>query len=49
VLLDGVSKRGWIQPARVERLWRDHLSGGSDHSRQLYALITAEQWMQWVG
>jgi asparagine synthase (glutamine-hydrolysing) len=49
VLLDGVSKRGWIQPARVERLWRDHLSGGSDHSRQLYALITAEQWIRWAG
>ncbi len=36
--------RGWLEPARVRRLWRDHRRRVRDHSAQLWALLVLELW-----
>jgi asparagine synthase (glutamine-hydrolysing) len=45
VLLDHESAaRGWAQPAAVERMLDQHVSGAADHGRKLWALLALELW-----
>ncbi len=37
-------ERGLLEMAVVERLIREHASGARDHNRQLWALLTLEEW-----
>ena len=37
-------ERGLLEMAVVERLLREHESGARDHNRQLWALLTLEEW-----
>ncbi|HEY1601160.1 MAG TPA: asparagine synthase (glutamine-hydrolyzing) [Pirellulales bacterium] len=50
VLLDPATlSRGYFQPAAVERLVNDHLSGVFDHSYRLWSLLVFELWQrQWA-
>lgn len=35
---------GWFEPAAVERLLNEHLSGARDHRKVLYSLLVLEHW-----
>lgn len=40
--------RGYLDPAEVERVLREHLAGEADHSRALWTLLTLELWYREV-
>lgn len=45
VLLDpACAERGWLQPAAIETLIDEHVSGVADHGRKLWSLLTLELW-----
>jgi asparagine synthase (glutamine-hydrolysing) len=46
ILFDGAARRPWCDANCVQSLWTAHLSGAADHSRALYALMTAELWLR---
>ena len=37
-------ERGLLRMAAVERLIEEHEAGARDHNRQLWALLTLEEW-----
>jgi asparagine synthase (glutamine-hydrolysing) len=41
---EAVQRRGWFQPAAVERLVEDFRAGGRDFSLHLWALLVLEEW-----
>lgn len=46
VLAPGARVRRWIEPAPVDRLWREHQAGAADHGHALWALLTLETWLR---
>lgn len=41
---DALRRRGILNPAYVDRLWRRHLSGRENNSHRLWALLVLELW-----
>lgn len=41
---DGLGRRGLFRPGALEKLTRQHYSGGKNHSGRLWALFVLEQW-----
>jgi asparagine synthase (glutamine-hydrolysing) len=42
--------RGYFQPAFVERILQEHLSGTRDHTLRLWQLVVFERWhQQYIG
>jgi asparagine synthase (glutamine-hydrolysing) len=47
ILLDRASaERGWLRPEGVEAMLDEHVAGGADRGRKLWALLTLELWAQ---
>jgi asparagine synthase (glutamine-hydrolysing) len=42
-------QRGYCKPEAVERMWRDHVSGKSDHGDALWPILNLELWWRGVG
>jgi asparagine synthase (glutamine-hydrolysing) len=37
---------GWFQPAGIDALVREHVSGLRDHSQRLFSLLVLDEWLQ---
>jgi asparagine synthase (glutamine-hydrolysing) len=46
---DALRRQGLFQPAAVERLLDEHISGRADHSRQIWCLMTLGLWLDRYG
>ena len=44
-----VRRRGWFEPAAVQRLIEGHLAGRENHSHRLWAMMVLELWQQRFG
>jgi len=38
--------QGWLDPARVEARWREHLSGERDSTGALWSVLMFESWLE---
>ena len=47
-LLDAslLQRQGYLQPAPIQRLWQDHLSGRHDHTPALWTVLMWQAWLQ---
>jgi asparagine synthase (glutamine-hydrolysing) len=47
-LLNGnrLQKEGFFNPAPIQKVWRDHLYGGRDHSTQLWSILMFQAWLE---
>ena len=47
-LLDpmAMAKEGWLDPALVQRRWRDHLSGRRDSTPAIWAVLMFQSWLR---
>lgn len=47
-LLDSklLSQQGYFNSAEVQKVWKHHLSGGGDRSRQLWSILMFQAWYQ---
>ncbi|GAA1840622.1 asparagine synthase (glutamine-hydrolyzing) [Asanoa iriomotensis] len=41
-----LDRQGFLRFAEVDRLWRDHLAGTGDHSRELWAVLMLSMWAE---
>jgi asparagine synthase (glutamine-hydrolysing) len=46
LLFDPAANDGWMEPAEIKKLWRQHQSGLRDYSRPLWAVLMFRMWQQ---
>lgn len=44
-----LQSEGYLNPAPIQHLWRQHLSGRYDHSKQLWSFLMWQSWLQYWG
>lgn len=43
---DRLAREGYLEPARVRRLWDEHLTGRHDHGYRLWDLLMFQAWLE---